>query len=108
MQSRLDTIDARAMNAAALAEEMYDKAIHAIKRHEKRDRQAKGGHPRDLDQQTDGGLEPPPLDEITERVRRKRGLSSEHAGGLSLRLPGGVRPGEPGDGLRKVSVRETS
>jgi len=70
MEARLNTAEVKVLNAVALSEEMFDKAIHAIKRHEKRYRS------RDLDQLTEGGLEPPPIDDITQRVRERRGLST--------------------------------
>jgi hypothetical protein len=76
MEARLNTAEVKVLNAVALSEEMFDKAIHAIKRHEKRYKVEGGTRPRDLDQQTEGGLEPPPLDDITQRVRIRRGLST--------------------------------
>jgi hypothetical protein len=80
MEARLHTVEVKAMNSVALSEELYDKAIHAIKRHEKRDRPSVGGRGKDLDQQTDPVLDLPPVDEISQRVRARRGLQIEDAG----------------------------
>jgi hypothetical protein len=65
------------LNAVALSEEMFDKAIHAIKRHEKRYKVEGAGSRIDRASDLDPGEAPPPLvDDITMRVRERRGLSS--------------------------------
>jgi len=43
MEARLHTAEVKVLNAVALSEEMFDKAIHAIKRHEKRYKVEGGG-----------------------------------------------------------------
>jgi len=43
MEARLNTAEVKVLNAVALSEEMFDKAIHAIKRHEKRYKVEGGG-----------------------------------------------------------------
>jgi hypothetical protein len=64
------------LNAVALSEEMFDKAIHAIKRHEKRYKVEGGGSGTVRAVESDLGAAPPPLDDITLRVRERRGLST--------------------------------
>jgi hypothetical protein len=76
MEARLNTAEVKVLNAVALSEEMYDKAIHAIKRHEKRYKVEGGGSRIDRAVDLDGGAAPPPLDDITQRVRERRGLST--------------------------------
>lgn len=75
MEARLHTTEVKVLNAVALSEEMYDKAIHAIKRHEKRYKVEGGGSRIDRTVDLDAGAVPPPLDDITMRVRQRRGLS---------------------------------
>jgi hypothetical protein len=75
MEARLNTAEVKVLNAVALSEEMFDKAIHAIKRHEKRYKVEGGGSPRDRAVDSEVGAAPPPLDDITQRVRQRRGLS---------------------------------
>jgi hypothetical protein len=77
MEARLHTTEVKVLNAVALSEEMYDKAIHAIKRHEKRYKVEGGGSRIDRASDLDAGEAPPPLvDDITLRVRERRGLST--------------------------------
>jgi len=76
MEARLHTTEVKVLNAVALSEEMYDKAIHAIKRHEKRYKVEGGARSRDLDQLTEGGLEPPPALSLSQR-----GLAPLSSGG---------------------------
>jgi len=75
MEARLHTAEVKVLNAVALSEEMFDKAIHAIKRHEKRYKVEGGGSRIDRAVGLDEGAAPPPLDDITQRVRQRRGLS---------------------------------
>jgi hypothetical protein len=75
MEARLHTAEVKVLNAVALSEEMFDKAIHAIKRHEKRYKVEGGGSGIDRALVLDSGEAPPPLDDITMRVRQRRGLS---------------------------------
>ena len=76
MEARLNTAEVKVLNAVALSEEMFDKAIHAIKRHEKRYKVEGGGSRIDRAVSLDEGAAPPPLDDITQRVRERRGLST--------------------------------
>jgi len=65
------------LNAVALSEEMFDKAIHAIKRHEKRYKVEGAGLAKDRASGSELGEVPPPLvDDITQRVRERRGIST--------------------------------
>jgi len=75
MEARLNTAEVKVLNAVALSEEMFDKAIHAIKRHEKRYKVGGGGLAIDRAVSLEPGAAPPPLDDITQRVRKRRGLS---------------------------------
>jgi len=68
-------VEVKVLNAVALSEEMFDKAIHAIKRHEKRYKVEGGGSGTVRALESDSGEAPPPLDDITLRVRQRRGLS---------------------------------
>jgi hypothetical protein len=77
MEARLNTAEVKVLNAVALSEEMFDKAIHAIKRHEKRYKVEGGGSRIDRAVSLDeGAAPPPPVDDITQRVRERRGLST--------------------------------
>ena len=59
MEARLNTAEVKVLNAVALSEEMFDKAIHAIKRHEKRYKVEGGGSRIDRAVDLDGGGSPP-------------------------------------------------
>jgi len=76
MEARLHTAEVKVLNAVALSEEMFDKAIHAIKRHEKRYKVERAGSGIDRASDLDSGEAPPALDDITIRVRERRGLST--------------------------------
>ena len=76
MEARLHTTEVKVLNAVALSEEMYDKAVHAIKRHEKRYKVEGGGSGTVRAVVEDSGAAPPPLDDITLRVRERRGLQT--------------------------------
>jgi len=75
MEARLHTAEVKVLNAVALSEEMFDKAIHAIKRHEKRYKVEGGGSRTVGAVESDLEAVPPPVDDITLRVRERRGLS---------------------------------
>jgi len=77
MEARLHTAEVKVLNAVALSEEMYDKAIHAIKRHEKRYKVEGAGLRIDRASDLDPGEAPlPHVDDITARVRERRGLQT--------------------------------